>query len=281
MKSILYATDYSKNSVAALKFAYHLAIKLNSKLTVLHVFDVPLSLASPVSVSYMKKEKRLFVEHRAKLKAFCKEHLGDSLNGKGITFLVDENNSIPDSIMEKSLKFDVDLIVVGTKGESRVKEFFLGSTPKALILKSSCPVLAIPEKSDNLVLRRIVYATDFEQADIFAINRLVAIAKKFDAEIRVVHITTTDEYAGDQQMEWFKDMLRQKVKYPKLEFHLLLSDDIYRELIGYLEDSKSHMLVMLERKESTFYQKYFKTDMVKKMVKSIKVPLLSFNERGL
>lgn len=281
MKTILYATDYSKNSVAALEFAHHLAIKLNSKLTVLHVFDVPISLASPVSISYMKKEKRLFVEHRAKLKAFCKEHLGDSHNGKGISFLVDENGSVPDSIMDKALKFDVDLIVVGTKGKSPVKEFFLGSTPKALIGKSSCPVLAVPEKYDELALRRIVYATDFEQADLFAINRLVAIAKKFDAEIRVVHITKQKEYAGEDQMEWFKDMLREKVDYAKLEFDLLFSDEIFKELVWYLEDSEADMLAMLERKESSFYQRYLQTDMVKKMVRNIHVPLLSFNVGGL
>ena len=65
MKTILYATDYSENSVAALRMAQLLAKKLGSKLIVMHVFDIPISLASPVSVSYLKKEKRLFVENRS------------------------------------------------------------------------------------------------------------------------------------------------------------------------------------------------------------------------
>lgn len=70
MKTILYATDYSNNSVAALRMAHLLAKKFISKLIVMHIFDVPISVASPLSMSYMKKEKRLFVENRAKLKEF-------------------------------------------------------------------------------------------------------------------------------------------------------------------------------------------------------------------
>lgn len=57
MKTILYATDYSQNSVAALLFANALAKKLDAQSVVMHVFDLPFSLASPVSIFYLEKEK--------------------------------------------------------------------------------------------------------------------------------------------------------------------------------------------------------------------------------
>ncbi len=281
MKTILYATDYSQNSVAALLLANTLVAKFGAKLIVMHVFDIPISLASSVSISYMKKEKRQFVENQAKLKTFCTKHLGDSWENSDINFVVDENVSVTDGILEKAFKFNSDLIVVGTKGASQIKEFLLGSTPKNLIQKSSCPVLAVPATSDVTSLKKIVYATDFEQADIFAINNLAKIAKKFDAEIKVIHITTQKEYLGEEQMEWFKEMLREKVDYVKLGFDLIFSDAVFEELVWYLEKNEADMLAMLERKESTFYQKYLQRNMVKKMVKSIHVPLLSFNAGGL
>lgn len=281
MKTILYATDYSQNSVTALLLANTLAEKFGAKLIVMHVFDIPISLASSVSISYMKKEKRQFVENQAKLKTFCAKHLGASWENSEIHFVVNEDDSVPDGILEKAFKLNADLIVVGAKGASQIKEFFLGSTPKVLIQKSSCPVLAVPAESELTSLKKILYATDFEQADIFAINSLVKIAKKFDAEIRVVHIATQQEYAGEEQMEWFKEMLQEKVDYIKMDFDLIFSDTVFDELVWYLEDFEADMLAMLERKESTFYQKYFQRDKVKKMVQRIGVPLLSFNLGGL
>jgi nucleotide-binding universal stress UspA family protein len=281
MKTILYATDYSQNSFTALLLANTLAKKFGAKLIVMHVFDIPISLASSVSISYMKKEKRQFVENQAKLKAFYAKHLGDSWENPEIHFVVDEDDSVPDGILEKAFKLNADLIVVGTKGVSQIKELFLGSTPKVLIQKSSCPVLAVPPKSDGSSLKKIVYATDFEQADIFAIKRLVKIATKFVAEIRVVHITTKKEYAGDEQMEWFKEMIKEKVDYEKLEFDVIFSDTVFEELVLYMEASEADMLAMLERKDNNFYQKYLQRDLVKKMVNEIHVPLLSFNVGGL
>ena len=100
-------------------------------------------------------------------------------------------------------------------------------------------------------------------------------------KIRVVHITTKNEYAGEEQMNWFQEMLLEKVVSPKLEFELIFSDEILEELSSYVEDSEADLLVMLERKEDSFYQKYLQKDMVKRMVKNIEVPLLSFNVRGL
>jgi nucleotide-binding universal stress UspA family protein len=229
----------------------------------------------------MNKEKTLFVENRAKLKAFCTEHLGDEWQGSDISFVVEEHGSVKEAIVEKALKFDVDLIALGTKGASRVKEILLGSTTKALIRKASCAVLAVPETYDIDRFETMVYATDFEEADIFAIRRLVKIAKSFDAEIRVLHITTVNEYAGDQQMEWFKEMVQQKVDYRHLEFDLVFSDNVLKELQWYLEESDVQLLAMLERKDSTWTEKYFQPDMVRKMVSEISVPLLSFNTVGL
>lgn len=281
MKTILYATDYSRNSVAALRLAHLLSEKFGSKLIVMHIFDIPISLASPVSLSYLNKEKRLFVENRAKLKEFYSQHLSNEPGETDVRFVVDEHGSVPEGINEKAIKLDVDLIVVGVRGASRVRELLLGSTSKALVRKAHCPVLAVPEmeKIDNF--ETMAYATDFEQADVFAIRRLAKIAQTFNAQIRILHITTRKEYAGDQQMEWFKDIVQQKVDYSNLDFDLIFSDSIPQELRCYIEKSDIQLLAMLERKENTLLEKYFQRDLVRQMVSEIKVPLLSFNAAGL
>ncbi|RAJ15746.1 universal stress protein [Arenibacter echinorum] len=280
MKNILYATDYSQNSVAALRLAHLLTKKFDAKLFVMHVFDIPITL-STVSISHIKKEKRLLIENHNKLKEFCAEHLGDTWEGCSIDFIVEENASVVQGILENATKHEGDLIVVGTKGTSAVKDFLFGSATTAMIKKAPCALLAVPVMSPLEDFKTMVYATDFEQADIFAINRLVEIAKKFNSKISIVHISTSREYAGDQQMEWFKEMLIQKVTYDKMEFDLILDDDIFEGLNRYLVKSNASLLAMLERKDNSFSQKFLQTDMIKKMVSGSNVPLISFNIGGL
>ncbi|MCM4151200.1 universal stress protein [Arenibacter sp. N53] len=280
MKTILYATDFSRQAVAALRLAYLMSENFNCKLIVMHVFSIPITL-STVSVSHINKEKRLLSENHSKLRDYCTRYLGEIRESSNIDFVVEENVSITDGIIGKAIEFDADLITVGTKGASAIKEFLLGSTTKGLIKKASCTVLSVPEMSRTDSFKTMVYATDFEQADIFAIKKLEIIASIFDAQIRIVHISSKEEYAGDQQMEWFKGMLQQNVRYGKITFDLIFSDQIFEELNGYLDKSEANLLAMLERKDNSFLQRYLRKDLVQKMVSNIAIPLLSFNTAGL
>ena len=281
MKTILYATDYSEQSVTALKYAHSLALKFGAELIVLHVFNVPLSLASPVSIAFMKKEKKLLVEHRVKLEKFCSNHLGEAVKKIKPILVVAEDNSIVNAIQKKALSAHADLIVVGKKGASKVKEFFLGSTPQGLFKKVTCPVLVVPTGVHQEQLRTIVYATAFEQSDVFAIRRLAQLAQLFNAKIKVIHITTKEEYTGDQQMEWFKELLREKVNYSKIDFNLLYSESVFEDLQAFVVEENASMLVMLERSEELSLKRLFHRDLVKRMQDEIDIPLLSYNVGAL
>ena len=102
MKTILYATDYSENSVSALRLAYFFAKKFSAKLIVMHVFDMPITLASTVTVTYLKKEKKLYVENRAKLKRFFDHYLNTVEMYMDLNFVVYEGTSV--SSWQKSQK---------------------------------------------------------------------------------------------------------------------------------------------------------------------------------
>ncbi len=277
VKNILYATDYSQHSVAALQYAYSFSQKFDAQLVIVHVFDLPVIPASPVSVTYLKKESRSILDHQARLKNFCEVHLGDAYDPNRIRITVDEDGSVVSGILNKAMEYNADLIVVGTRGSSPVREFILGSTSKGLVGQAISPVLAVPPYSKPEMLKTIAYATDFEEADIAAIQKLIKIAAAYRAHIQVVHISNKNEYAGDQQMEWFKEMLQEKAEYEKMEFELIFSEQIAMELNRYLIAAEADLLVMLERKGDSLLSKIFEGDMVKKMGETITIPLLSYS----
>ncbi|NNK18022.1 MAG: universal stress protein [Maribacter sp.] len=281
MKTILYATDYSYNSIAALQFAHSLSNKLKGNLIVLHVFDLSVTIASTVSLSYSRKEIKAFKEHKSRLYSFCEEHLGVEPDNSNITLKIIEGTPASEAIINNANEFKVDLIVVGKKGESAIKEALLGSTTSALIEKANCPVLAISEDTTNNKIKTIVYATAFEEADLLAIAEIVGIAEQSKASINVVHISTKEEYSGEEQMEWFKEMLQQKINYDKLNFELRFSEDVFSALNQYVDEINPDLLVMLERQGHSLIKSIWHRDIVKRMMTESKFPLMTFHKKNL
>lgn len=282
MKTLLYATDYSDNSIAALQYAYALSQKLDMRLVITHIFEFPSILGAEALDNPLPHIQEVaFKTNRTKLEDLCKEHLDGDWDTPNLRLEAAENSSVLKGIISKAEEWHAQMILVGMKGETGLGEIIMGSTTKRLIEKAPCPVLAIPADMDNLELKTIVYATDFEEEDIHAIQKLSDIAKTLDAKIKVVHISTKHEYAGDLLMDWFKEMLESKVDYDKIEFELLFSQDIFETLRVYLGVTNADLVVMLEREKKGFLKKWFHKDLVKKMESYGKVTLMSFNEHNL
>jgi len=221
-----------------------------------------------------------FKLHRSELEKFCNECLGSKWESPNILLEPVQHNSVPNGIISKAEEYRAQLILVGTKGKSGIEEMILGSTTKKLIEKAPCPVVAIPMDMKPRTIRTIVYATDFEEEDIHAIQKLLEITQPLKAKIKVVHISAKQEYAGDLLMEWFKEMLHSKVDYQDLAFELLFSEDVFSTLQGYLGEVNADVVAMLERERKGFSNKWFHNDLVKRMEEYGQVILISFNEHN-
>jgi hypothetical protein len=251
--------------------------QLGTRLVVGHVFsDVVILGMEGVDTPIPHLEMNFSKQHRSKLEEFCEIHLGKNWRSPNLQIQAMENQSVLKGIISIAEEWHAYLIVVGMKGGSGLRELILGSTAKQLIEKSPCPVLAIPANAVYKPLNTIVYASDFEEEDVYAIRKLTEIAEYYTSKIKIIHISTEDEYKGQMQLKWFKEILRKKVKYEQFEFKLLFNEDIFGSLQGYLEEVGADILVMLERKEAGFLKKWFHRDLVKKMESHAKVPLLSF-----
>ncbi|WP_340065924.1 universal stress protein [Ascidiimonas aurantiaca] len=275
MKTILYATDCTDYSVAALQYAYFLCKKLEASMVVLYVYDIPITGVSGLRPVGLDDDKS-FESYQESLTKYCRKHLGNELGKMNIRCMTTRHASVSGGILSVAGEIHADLMMIGMKDEHTTRGLFAGDIAKILIDKAHIPVLAIPNNIERNEISQIAYATAFEESDIRAIQQLTGIARPFEASIHVVHISTREEYSGKDQMEWFKEMLGQQVDYPHITFRILFSDAIYETLSDYITDTKANMLGMLERKNKGFMKKLFQRDLVKKMEASVHIPLVSF-----
>lgn len=280
MKPIVYATDCSQNSVAALKMGYTLSQKLKATFIVLHVFDVNPPLLTSLSLTHAKKEKKAFDEHRQTLVAFYETHIGEPPAPERVQLIVEENTLVDEAIVNTVTQVEATMVIMGTKGKNPLKDLVIGSTTKAMIKKSPCPVLMVPPVVHAYTLERITYATDFEEADIQAIDWLVkTLALPCKAQLHILHIdTNNEEGTNEDSMPWFKDLLCQKVSYKAIVFKSVHSEEVFNPLSVYPQQEGMDLLVMLEREKPGFLHSLLHADLVQKMLSEGHMPLLSLNK---
>ena len=282
MKSILYATDFSMASASALRYANSLSVMLGMRLVITHVYDQPTILGTQLEAPFPDLRKDTGGHERKRLIDFYERIIGEAeTRPEDLVFEPVENMSVLSGIISKATDWHVRMIIVGMKGESVLKDLVMGSTAKKLIDKAPCPVLTVPSDHQFEKLTDLVYATDFEVEDIKALEKVVELAKVWKADIRVVHVTADKSYAGNPQMEWFREMVLNKIDYDRIHFEVLESNNIVASLEKYTANRHAGMIAMLERIHRGATKKLFHRGRVKQMASRNQLPLLSFNERNL
>jgi nucleotide-binding universal stress UspA family protein len=277
MKTILVPTDFSKNADNALKYAIGLAHN-NKKIILLHAFNIP-HYSSDVLMEFLA-EQLIATEQEAKKKL---EALGQLLKFNGIKYeLINQQGFAVDSIINTMKHRKTDLIVMGTKGASGLKEIFMGSNTAKTISRVSCPVIAVPAKASFNGLKKILFATSYNESDVMALKQLIEIARIFKSEIEVTHISGKHAPDEDQTTEqerdlWqFEDKIKQEIKYKHLSYKLLPGPDLEKELSNYLKKGSFNLLAVSTRYRNIM-ERIFGKSVTKKLVYHTKIPLWAFH----
>lgn len=274
MKKVLFATDFSENAINAFFFALKMASRQKAHLLILHVFDIPTSWNYPHAEDAREMERQAKRTSEKQLKDKYDQLTG----GIKATYIAIGHPSTAGGIMASIQEYQPDLLVIGTRGNSSVKEVIAGSTSKAIIRQALIPVLLIPESGVDHDLRQVLYASDLHERDAQALSQLASLLEPFEPKITVVHVCTPNEYQGDEQMKWFKEIVEEN---EGVAFQLLLAENIYEELSSYISKYKFDLLVMLEKERHGFFDTLFHHDLVTKFEFRTSLPLLSFNEHAL
>ena len=144
MKKILVPTDFSPNAEKALNYAVQIAKKMNGELLLIH---------SVKSDNYEQDIKNA----EAQLELIGKT-ITDSEGVKinTMVYFGPTENSIRVATGENN----VDMIIMGTLGNSAISEKLFGSITASIIGKTTVPLLAIPLLSDWKIPQKILYSKE-------------------------------------------------------------------------------------------------------------------------
>lgn len=140
--TILYPTDFSDLSLAALDWARRMAQSFDAELHCLFVVDEPANYWVGVgSVGPLgPTTEELLDKARMKMTAFARNHLEDF--GAPVTTRVVSGKPFVE-IVRHAREIAATVIVMSTHGRTGLSHALLGSTTETVVRKAPCPVLVI------------------------------------------------------------------------------------------------------------------------------------------
>ena len=149
ISKILVGVDGSESSFNAVNYAIDLSGKFNSEIILLSIVPSKIHHGDSSGVFGMVSQSYLS-DYKKEAEKWFKEIINNLKNEE--TFEIDKKIktdvittpfSIAASILNYAEERDVDLIIIGNKGNSGLKKMLLGSVASDIVTYSHCPVLII------------------------------------------------------------------------------------------------------------------------------------------
>jgi nucleotide-binding universal stress UspA family protein len=288
LKRILVPIDFSKNSSTSCLFAFTLAKKLNAEIQLLHIYNDPFIDSGYINtrISFERYERNVLFEiedmARRNILAFV-QVLKTELIKYGLEDVSFHYNLLKGKpeyeIITMSEIFNPFMIVLGNQGSGNMPNDIIGSVSTKVIENTTVPVLTIPESWNykNMDKINILYATDFQEADLNAFSSLVEILKPFNTHFDCVHIETNEAQPW-HEMQMFKLESQLIKNHPQLEIkcHIIQGKNLLQGIQDFVVKKNTDIISFTSPRRSTLY-KMFSPNNLKKMVYQSKKPLLIFH----
>ncbi|HRJ49110.1 MAG: universal stress protein [Phycisphaeraceae bacterium] len=145
-RRILVGVDYSETSSLALRRASSAAARDAAELHVLHVYRGPASLfpfLTGVITQWAEAIAGLEEQEEKRLADFVSTVLGEPGPGPVPVQRTIESNFHGRAIAQAAREADADLVVVGTRGATNLRDMVLGSTAERVLRDTHCAILAV------------------------------------------------------------------------------------------------------------------------------------------
>ncbi len=151
-QQILFPTDFSELSTAALAYARLIAETFEAQFHCLHVVDDAYqywSAMGPESIPVGPPPEDLLELGRTRMEKFRTEYLDDMERAAATHVSLGRPFA---EIIAYARKHQVDMIVMGTHGRGAIAHMLLGSTTEKVVRKSPCAVLTVRADEPEFVM---------------------------------------------------------------------------------------------------------------------------------
>lgn len=260
MKNILLPTDFSNNSLNAIKYAVQLFKDDKCTFYVLNTYTPSIYYLEYVPVSPTESGISDVVKENIlkSLSDIVDNIKGEFKNPNHKFESIAAFNTLILEINELVIEKNIDYIVMGTKGATGAKEILFGSNTVHVYKNAKCPVLAIPSDFAYERPHEILFPSDYEvNFKDDHIKPIIDIALSHKSRVNVLNVSYGNELTEKQNTN--KKKLEDYFKNNAYFFHSISNQDIPEAISKFQLKKRINLLVMINNKHSFFENLFFKS----------------------
>ena len=282
MNTILILTDFTANAAHAALSGIALSQKLHANILLFNINssqpNVPQYAGGPTVVSdfsFWQKESR---EKLSQLSQALEPLLvqPDPPYRKPVIEIECGEGNIGIMVREVTKQNDIEMIVMGARAGSTIDHVLTGSETISVVDHTTRPVLVVPKNADLTILTKVIFATDYNQADLKGIHYLVKLGKLLNFHLVIVHINLVEDkdILKMGKEEKFLNQVR-RLKYPHISFREINGKEVTHSLTALCDETGADLLSVMHYKNS-FLKRLFKHSTTLRALDVQQIPLLIF-----
>ena len=279
MKTYLVPIDFSKASLHAAEFVAALSHQTDVEHIILlnayYVSVYETTLPTPDLVLLREEEVEQNAADRIKKLESIKRKLYKHVR-QGVEISTHLNRShLVDAVVDNSIDKNVDLVVLGSIGNSSNDDTQIGSHVIDISKASPVPVMVVPPAYDFENISRIALACDFnkvtESVPLEAL-KLLLDNKKLDLLVANVDNKATHSEKDVERMAE-ETALHNMLKQYKPKYYYINETDIIKGILQFAADKDVQLVIVLPHKYS-FFQALLHSSVSQQLAVSSSVPVL-------
>lgn len=274
MRKILIPTDFSENSLNAIKYATELFKHGPSEIYLLYAYSDEVYEAKNRFADVIFDDLKAQAQQKAEqaLEKLKKQVFEHSPNPKHAIHTIAEFGLLVDSVNDWVEKENIDVVVMGTKGETADKKITFGSNTLQVIKYVKCPVLAVPSVYGDVHPKHILFSTDFllpyKRREL---KLLSTISKNFASKIDFLYVSKFPTLSLRQQDN--KAFLEASFVDNRIDFVQKKEKDVTKAINTHIIENPIDMLVMVNTRHS-YLENILYQSTIEKIGLHIDIPFL-------
>lgn len=164
----------------------------------------------------------------------------------------------------------IDLIVLGKRRYSSLKEVLLGSKVTRIIKNSDIPVLCVPYSTEQRSLDNIVLLSDSVDLSV-SLKLVLPLVETCKGKINVLRLLPPDSHISESTLDWKTSYLTNTYFYPNIECCETLTNDVLNGIHIWAEEHHVSLIAVYPRRTSILNT--FDEDMALDILQASRIPV--------
>lgn len=275
MKTIIVPTDFSPVATNAMNYAADMAQAINASITLLHVYQVPVSMTEvPVVMVSVDELKKGSEEKLKELKSGL-EHIS---SGRLKVYTESRMGNTVDELEDLCQHLQPFAVIMGTKGSTGVERILFGSTTLTAIKHLKWPVIVVPPgKEYGKGIKKVGFACDFQQVvESTPTDYIKSVVNEMHAELHVLNVDYEGKHFEPDTPEQSL-LLHTLLEDMNPNYHFINHEDIEDGINDFAEKNNLDLLITIPKKHKLL-DGIFKPSSTKQLLVQSKVPVMCVHE---